>query len=372
MNEFNEYIGKTFNRLTILRILDQPDIKGRTLCECKCTCGNTCIRPIHNVIEGSVKSCGCLRVEKAREAIKKSLVGKRFGRLLVIRESGRTKHGNIVYTCKCDCGNTKDIIGSNLKRGLTQSCGCYQSERRSTAHAKDISGQRFGQLVAIEPTSMRSGSFIVWKCHCNYCGRDAYIPLGRLMNGQQSCGKCSYQRDLASKRMTIWKTDLEKALAKRFNGMLVRCYNKKDKNYADYGGRGIYICKEWTDDRRNFVDWGLKTGFRPDLYIDRIDNDGPYAPWNCRWVSGFCQANNTRKNRFFDIMGHRGTISDWAFLIDRKPTILYQLSRVDLEGSDLKEYIQYRWGMYSNDERTARIAELNEKKGVTSCLVPTI
>ncbi len=71
-----------------------------------------------------------------------------------------------------------------------------------------------------------------------------------------------------------------------------RCYNQKFKQYKDYGGRGIRVCDEWLKSFKNFYDWAMANGFREDLQIDRIDNDGNYEPSNCRWVSAKENANN--------------------------------------------------------------------------------
>jgi len=55
-----------------------------------------------------------------------NLIGERFGRLLVIQVAGRNKYGQIKWLCKCDCGNTKAVFGSDLKRGKVKSCGCLR------------------------------------------------------------------------------------------------------------------------------------------------------------------------------------------------------------------------------------------------------
>ena len=76
--------------------------------------------------------------------------------------------------------------------------------------------------------------------------------------------------------------------------MKKRCYNKKDKRYSSYGGRGITICDEWLNDFNSFYDWSMEHGYREDLTIDRIDNDGNYEPLNCQWITR--SENSTKRN----------------------------------------------------------------------------
>ena len=116
-----------------------------------------------------------------------------------------------------------------------------------------------------------------------------------------------------------------------YMGMKSRCYNKNNPKYNNYGGRGIYICDEWLEEGEGnpgfkaFMRWAYDYGFydqpkdtpRPEvLTIDRIDNNGPYAPWNCRWVTTEVQENNKRTNKHIWYNGKKYTYMQFCKLFN--------------------------------------------------------
>ena len=247
------------------------------------------------------------------------LTGKRFGNLVVIArandhisKSGKTK--TVVWRCRCDCGNEVEVQGLNLRNGHIKSCGCYRS-KFSRMKLDNLTGKRFGKLLVLERAenqiSQAGHPTTMWKCQCD-CGNIAVVNAQLLKRGStQSCGcKVNVQNGLSRTRQySIW------------NQMTSRCKSKKNQAYADYGGRGIKVCDEWSGENGfiNFYNWAMNNGYRDDLTIDRINVNGNYEPSNCRWRTQKEQQNNRRNNRFLEFSGQSHTIAEWSDITGINP-----------------------------------------------------
>lgn len=96
--------------------------------------------------------------------------------------------------------------------------------------------------------------------------------------------------------------------------MKSRCCNKNNKEFANYGGRGIKVCDEWRNSFSDFYDWALTSGYSDNLTIERVDVNGDYCPENCTWILKEEQASNTTRNNRITYNGETKTISQWARL----------------------------------------------------------
>ena len=114
------------------------------------------------------------------------LVGQRFGHLTVIKDTGKRLHRSIIWECKCDCGNIHEVTSNNLNGGQINSCGKQNCPYHKTY--KNLKGQKFGKLTALQPTSMKDGSHMYWLCLCD-CGNTKEVSSNSLQRGGvQSCG----------------------------------------------------------------------------------------------------------------------------------------------------------------------------------------
>lgn len=116
-------------------------------------------------------------------------VGYRIGRLTVTAPTAERKSGYTVWLCRCDCGSEILLDTRCIQRGTVTDCGCVSKIHPGQ---RDISGQRFGMLTAIEPTGQVIRGSTVWRCRCD-CGGRVCAPLHQLTAGyRKSCGCLSH------------------------------------------------------------------------------------------------------------------------------------------------------------------------------------
>lgn len=182
---------------------------------------------------------------------------------------------------------------------------------------KDITGQKFGRLTVLyrlhNYNNKNHGMY--WLCVCD-CGNLKEVYGRDLRRGStRSCG-CLHKDKTKEVHTIHGKTHTR--LYRIYHAMKRRCYDKHNNRYENYGSRGIVVCDEWKDDFETFYDWAMNNGYRDELTINRIDNNGNYEPMNCEWVDYKTQNRNTRQNRYIKYKGETHCLKEWCEILNLK------------------------------------------------------
>lgn len=165
--------------------------------------------------------------------------GYRVGHLTVTEKTDERRNKYTVWRCKCDCG--KDILLDTryLQRGTKRDCGCMTKLKPGQ---KDITGMRFGKLIAVEPLDTRRDGRTIWRCKCD-CGGEIDAPLSQLTAGyRKSCGCLSHPT-------------LEDLTGKKFNMLMVTGYAGKREGRTHYWNC-VCECGNTTTVRQDYLKSG--------------------------------------------------------------------------------------------------------------------
>lgn len=253
-------------------------------------------------------------------------IGDRFRKLTVVRRA-ENQGQHACWECVCDCkpGQTIVVRGDRLRAGNTVSCGCAQrqyQETRTENAEKALQLKNFGRVFVMGTVREFQGRRQVHAvCVCRYCsGTSVQRASDVLRKNFRGCD-CVFKEPLSYR---VWKYGFPPPsgpIAQRepiqvtmmranWRNMVSRCHNQNNRDYPNWGGRGIFVCERW---RTNFEAFLEDNGVRPlELTLDRIDNHGPYSPDNCKWSTRGEQNENRRNTIFVEYEGKRITLAKLA------------------------------------------------------------
>ena len=252
--------GQQFDKLTVIERSGSTP-QGRPMWKCQCECGEICFKS-RDYLKSKLqtKSCGCQSKTILKEFNKtkiKDLTGQRFNKLVVIEDSGKRCCGNVIWKCKCDCGNECEVSGNKLLSGQI-SCGCALKEFNKTK-IKDLTGQRFGKLTVIEDSGERRIGNVIWKCKCD-CGNEHFVAGGDLQKGYvQSCGCLGKSKGEWKIRTLLDEAEIE--YTEQYNNSLCRFEDTDAVAYFDFFIENKYIIEYdgiqhfegWNGDKDNLI-----------------------------------------------------------------------------------------------------------------------
>lgn len=269
----SQFIGKTFNELTILNITNSkvnPKI-ATSRCECLCSCGRKKNLALSGVVYGQTKSCGHLTREKWLAKFTK-YIGRKFGELTILNVTESRENSELVrrFECLCSCGKKSTPRVNSVLQGNTRSCGHLAEQRKDYT---EYIGKTFGELTILNIVKTREDSRFVQRCECLCsCGKKTRPRATAVVNGYiKSCGHIAnrYQKKDYTEyigktfgELTILNTVEEKGenqLVQRFeclcscgkktrprvttivNGYVTSCGHvsreKRKKDYTEYIGK---------------------------------------------------------------------------------------------------------------------------------------
>lgn len=169
-----EYIGRVFGGLEVIG--KESDDKWL----CRCGCGKEIVCTTEELTVEGKRSCGCGR----KRIHCGDITGMRSGRLVAIEPTDERRRSSILWRCECDCGGEILAEPYKIRNKVISSCGCVRTEKK----IKNIAGQRFGRLVALERLDKKRGSSFLWHCQCD-CGKTVDTSANSLLSGNtRSCG----------------------------------------------------------------------------------------------------------------------------------------------------------------------------------------
>lgn len=248
---------------------------------------------------------------------KLDVTGERYGALVALYPTEQRLQNSIGWMFQCNCSNKRILPLNRVRYGQIKSCGCHINTVHGKRKQRDLIGKKFGSLTVVESLGQSGGKghyISKVRCDCGYefTTRDTFLVCGRKVQ----CPQCSREE-------TIKHGMSDTPIFYVWQGMRNRCLNPNNKQYKNYGGRGIRICDEWADSN-SFIEWAIQNGYEEGLQLDRKDVNGNYEPDNCRFVTQLENARNRQNTIYVHYEGQLMTIGEVADITGIDSARIYQ------------------------------------------------
>lgn len=218
-----------------------------------------------------------------------TFIGRQYGKLKVVSQTGVNAHTLRVWKCQCECGNVVEKTTSYLTKSKIPSCGCASSELRTIY--EDLTGEVYSKLTVLSLAGKRkirkTGSMTMWNCRCE-CGKEVVVSRTSLVTaGTQSCG-CA-QVEACTIHSESYSVEYS-----TYRGMMQRCHNPNNMFYKQNQLAGIEVSPRWRESVLNFIE---DMGRRPEgcIALARRSNSKGFNKENCFWREP-SKKNKYRKN----------------------------------------------------------------------------
>ena len=219
-------IGKKFNKLTVIKQIENPNKSTGRMWLCQCECGNFTRALTRDLNNGKMKSCGCWRKEQASLIHRVEITGQRFGKLVVIKYIDSIKSGGSFrrrYLCQCDCGNQTIVSTTDLLSGATRSCGCLKSRGQekintilSINHIPYQIEYTYPDLLGEKNRHLRFDFWVNNEFLLEYDGKQHFNPTGgwgegdkyiKIQKNDQRKNEYAKSHNIPLKRIPYWDYD---------------------------------------------------------------------------------------------------------------------------------------------------------------------
>lgn len=219
-----------------------------------------------------------------------------------------------------------------------------------TLKDEELKGKRFGMLTVLHRDGKDKWGDPIFRFRCD-CGVEKSIRYGDVRKGSTiSCGCYNKTKNIGTPSPARTHGLSQTHIYNLYYGIKRRCYDDKDKDYHNYGARGIKMCDTWLGEN-GFETFVGDMGRRPstEYSIERLNVNGDYCPENCIWLDKKLQARNRRNNRFITFKGETKTVADWSEIVNIKQSTICK--RLDLYGYTIEEALTLK----SHDKRKKNV-----------------